>query len=222
MLMDNQATSTSHSRRHRKQTIAGCVLCSLAAVSLAGCAQLVRPNYTQNIVEIRGGQYSLDKQHTYVNFSIDHLGLSKIIGRFNTIDGSLDFDPENLTELSLQGVIDATSVDVNNTDLEEALQGSDWFSTAQFPQITFESTTVEAGTDGNLAINGDFTMRGITRPITLNARFNGGADNFITRKYTLGFSASTTIKRSDFGIDTWTALIGDDVEVTLHGEFLRN
>jgi len=194
------------------------VLC----LSLSACANLVRPNYSQKLVELRPGAYTLDPEHAYVNFRIGHLGLSTIVGRFNVVAGSLEFNPENITDLSLQGIIEAASIDVNNAELEETLREGDWFDTASYPQINFVSTSVERLDDNTVNIVGDLTLRGVTKEIVVKTRFNGGADNFLTGKYTLGFSADSTIQRSDFGMDSFAALVANDVDIEMHGEFQRN
>jgi len=172
------------------------------------------------LTELRPGDYLLDPEHAYVTFRVDHLGLSKIVGRFNVVSGSLDFDPDNIEQMSLQGIIASNSIDVNNKDLESQLQETDWFASVQYPQITFTSNVVsQSPDDGTLFIEGDLIVRGVSQPIVLQAQFNGGADNILTGKYTLGFTATTTIKRSDFGMKAFAALIGDEVSVELHGEF---
>ena len=188
---------------------------------LGSCTSLVRPNFTQELVELRSGQYQLDKMHSYLNFRIDHLGLSKIIGRFNDFEATLDFDPENPTAMKLTGVLAANSIDINNTDLESTLQESDWLDSERYPQIVFTSESVEETGGNQFAVNGTLSMRGVSRPVTLEARFNGGADNIITRKYTIGFQANANILRSEFGMDTFTAFAGNEIEIELHGEFLR-
>ncbi len=188
---------------------------------LGSCTSLVRPNFTQELVELRSGQYQLDKMHSYLNFRIDHLGLSKIIGRFNDFQATLDFDPQNPTAMQLTGVVAANSIDINNTDLENTLQESDWLDSERFPQIVFTSESVNVTDANQFAVNGTLSMRGISKPVTLEARFNGGADNIITRKYTIGFQANARILRSEFGMDTFTAFAGDEIEIELHGEFLR-
>jgi len=194
----------------------------LLCASVSACASFVRPNFTQELTELRPGAYTLDPEHAYVTFRVGHLGLSTIVGRFNVVAGSLDFDPENITELSMQGIIDSASVDVNNDELEQTLQERAWFDSEAYPQITFNSTSVEAVGENTVAISGELTLRGFTKNIVIQTRFNGGADNILTGRYTLGFSATTEIKRSDFGMDSFAALIADDIEVELHGEFQRN
>ena len=154
-------------------------------------------------------------------FRIGHLDLSKIVGRFNTFDATLDFDPEAPEEMILNGVVQTDSIDLNNTDLESTLQEADWFNAEQFPQLVFNSESVTASSDNQFLINGSLSMRGVTQPASVTATFNGGADNILTRKYTIGFSANATLNRSDFGMDTFSAFIGDTIEVELHAEFQR-
>ena len=187
-----------------------------------GCAQIIRPNYSQTLTELRAGEYSLDKQHAYVVFRIGHLGLSTVVGRFNVVDATLDFNPEQLDALRLDGLIDMASVDVNNEDLQKRLRGADWFATEQFPQATFVTREVVPVAGNRFTIIGDITLRGITRQLQLDAQFNGGADNLLTGKYTLGFAATSAINRSDFGMDSFAALVADEVKVEIHAEFQRN
>ena len=191
-------------------------------VQVAGCASLVRPNYTQDLIELRPGDYSLDPEHVYVHFRVEHLGLSTVVGRFNSVDASLDFDPTLLDEMQLDGVIDINSIDMNNESLENQLQGVDWFDAKRFPEASFETRTVSAAKNNEFVISGDFTLRGITQSLSLNAIFKGGADNLLTGKYTLGFAATGSFLRSDYGIDTFLGLVADEVFVEIHAEFQRN
>lgn len=193
----------------------------MMAVLVGGCAAVVRPNFTQVLAELRAGAYTLDQDHAYLIFRIEHLGLSTVVGRFNRLDASLDFDPDQLSQLMLDGIVETESIDLNNPDLEDRLLGSDWLDAAQFPQARFESTSVEPAEQGEFVLTGDFTLRGITQPIALRATFKGGADNLLTGKYTLGFAATGQISRSDYGIDSLGALVADEVFIEIHAEFQR-
>jgi len=192
------------------------------AAQLSACVSVVRPNYSQTLSELRSGDYSLDPEHAYVHFSIEHLGLSTVVGRFNSVDATLDFDPGNLDALQLDGVIDAASIDLNNESLENRLRGDDWLDTQRYPEARFQTQSVEPGQGNSFVITGDFSLHGITRPLSLNATFKGGADNMLTGKYTLGFSAEGSFLRSDFGIDTFAALVADEVFIEIHAEFQKN
>jgi len=199
----------------------GILLWPLAILLLAGCASLVRPNFSQELTELRAGEYTLDPDHAYVLFRIGHLDLSTVVGRFNRVDASLDFDPDNLSALRLDGVIDVASIDLNNKDLERRLQGDGWFDTARFPEAIFRTTDVIPGSGNSFTLHGDFSLHGITRPLSLKATFNGGADNLLTGRYTLGFSAQGQFRRSDYEVDALAALVADEVTVEIHAEFQR-
>lgn len=206
--------------KSQKNTIAIVVVAVLFSL-LSACASIVRPNFSQELAQLRSGEYTLDPEHAYITFRVGHLGLSTIVGRFNVVAGTLDFDPNDIAAMSLQGIIESSSVDVNNADLENRLRGNDWFNAQAFPQIVFTSTAVTKGEDDSLQITGELSMLGVSKELILDARFNGGADNILTGKYTLGFSANTQLNRSDFGMDAFAALISDEIEVELHGEFQR-
>lgn len=198
------------------------LVCGLMLLAtLSACASLVRPNFSQKVTELRPGQYRLDPEHVYIHFKIEHLGLSTVVGRFNQSDASLDFDPDKLAELRLDGVIDMASLDMNNPSLEKRLLGSDWFDVARYPEANFRTTDVLPAGGNRFAIVGNFTLHGVTKPLTLDAVFKGGADNLLTGKYTLGFAASGSFLRSDFGVDAFAGLVADEVFVDIHAEFQK-
>ena len=205
----------------RMQSAYRTIFIAVMLLNLYACQSIVRPNFTTDLKTLRAGQYELDTRHSFLNFMVDHLGLSKIVGRFNEFDASLDFDPANPAALKLSGLISADSIDLNNPDLEETLQDDAWFNSALHPQISFESNQVSSVEESTLMIEGILSIRGTEQPVTVVATFNGGADNLLTRRYTIGFSAQTRIARSSFGMDAFSEFIGDDIEIELHGEFLR-
>jgi polyisoprenoid-binding protein YceI len=210
------------------------LLVAACSFLLVSCDKAVTPDLKTDVQAVKGGKYSLDKDHASLNFKLNHLGFSTYVGRFNSMEASLDFDPENIEKSSLDVSVDMASIDVNNTAFAEQLRASDWLDTAQFPKATFKttryvaSTAVAATADAASAKNtfvfeGDLTFHGVTKPITLNATFHGGGRNMLTRKNTLGFSANTTFKRSDFGVGKFTSMgIGDDVTLDINVEFQEN
>lgn len=192
---------------------AGCV------VALASCDRILTPDFNTEIQELRTGQYTLDKDHATLLFKVDHLGFSSYVGRFNDFDATLDFDPENVENSSLEVVVETASIDVNNPEFAQDLR-EDWFDVENYPQAIFRTTRfVEA--DGNsFVFEGDLTLLGTTAPVMLHVTSNGGGRNFLTRSYTLGFSANTTFQRSDFGMDNLVSFgVGDDIELEIHVEF---
>jgi len=191
------------------------VACSAVLVS---CDRLLAPE--TSIQELRAGQYTLDKDHATLIFKINHLGFSTYIGRFNDFDANLDFDPENVAGASLEVIVNTASIDVNNPAFSEDLRGSDWFDVETFPQAVFRTTSLVESNDTSFVFAGDLTLRGVTQPVMLNVDFHGGGRNFLTRKYTLGFSGGVNFQRSTFGMDNLVAFgVGDDIELEIHVEF---
>ena len=193
----------------------------LCSSFLLSCDRALTPDFETELVEMNSGQYTLDKDHATLLFKINHLSFSTYIGRFNTLDASLDFDPANIENSSLEVIVDMASIDVNNPEFAEQLRGSDWLDVENFPQAVFRTTEfVESTADNAFAFAGDLTFHGVTAPVTLNVNFHGGGRNMLTRKNTLGFSANTIFKRSAFGVSKFTSLgVGDDIELEIHVEF---
>ncbi|MEX1032706.1 MAG: YceI family protein [Cellvibrionaceae bacterium] len=191
---------------------------------LLSCDRVLTPDFKTEVVEMRSGAYSLDKDHAALLFKVNHLGFSSYIGRFNDFDATLDFDPEDIANSSLEAVIDMTSIDVDNPEFAEDLRGSDWLDVENFPQAVFRTTRfVESTGENTFTFEGDLTFHGVTAPVMLEVAFNGGGRNFLTRKFTLGFAASTVFKRSDFGADNMVSFgVGDDIELEIHAEFQAN
>jgi len=199
-------------------------LIAASCVFLIGCERALTPDFDTEIVEMRSGQYSLDKDHATLLFKVNHLGFSSYVGRFNDFDASLDFDPENIANSQLEAIIEMASIDVDNPEFAEELRGEDWLNVEQFPQAVFRTTKfVESTGENAFTFEGDLTFHGVTKPVTLDVNFNGGGRNFLTRKNTLGFAASTTFKRSEFGADNLVSFgVGDDIELEIHVEFQAN
>ena len=154
-------------------------------------------------------------------FKVNHLGLSTFVGRFNRIDATLDFSPEHFGDTRLNAVVTTSSVDVNEPGLEDMLKGKKWFNIEQFPEAIYSTESVEMLSDNTFRFTGNLTFLGVTAPVTLNAVFHGGADNLLTGKYTLGFSATGSLSRSQFGMGKYTSLVGDEVELEVFAEFIR-
>ncbi len=202
------------------------VLVSLtSACSFLASPSIVRPNFETETIKLREGNYKLDPDHSTLLFKIGHLNLATYVGRFNQIEASLEFDPKAIEDTVLEGIVEVASIDTNNAEFDSLLVGSDWFDAEQYPQARFVSTGVEPVPldDGRiqLAVEGELTLRGVTRPVSMTATFNGGADNLLTRKYTLGFSATGSFMRSDFGIAKFPGLVSEQVDLEFFAEFQR-
>ena len=195
------------------------LIATFILLSLNSCS-LLAPSVTSEFSQLRAGQYQLDPQHASLAFKVSHLGLSSYVGRFNRFDASLDFDPADIGSAQLQASIHTASIDSNNAKLDETLRGSSWLDSDSFPEARFNSTSVTA-TGSGFNFNGDLTLRGVSYPISLHGEFLGAAVNRLNGRYTLGFRAKGSINRSDFGIDSYLAMIGDQVTLEIEAEFLR-
>jgi polyisoprenoid-binding protein YceI len=167
------------------------------------------------------GAYRLDVAHSQILFSIVHMGLTDYNGRFDKLSGTLNFDANQPEKSAVEVTIATNSVDTPSVRLNDELKSPSVFSVDQFPAATFKSVSVvrtgpEAG-----RITGDLTIRGVTKPVTLDVKFSGGETDPLNDAYALGFRATTTIKRSDFGMTgmVWEPLVGDDIELTIEALF---
>ncbi len=192
-----------------------------AVLWLAACTSLVRPGFTQAPSALQTGEYLLDPSHATVLFKINHMGFSQYIGRFNKLQASLDYNADNMSATRLHAIVDTASIDVNDASFSQELAGADWFDSEQFPQAVLTIDSFEALDGSDSVFSGTLQMHGKKVPIQLSVHFNGGAKNRISGKYTIGFSGTATIKRSDFGITKYIGIIGDMVELEMHAEFLR-
>jgi polyisoprenoid-binding protein YceI len=181
-------------------------------------------------VDVPAGAYTMDQAHTSVVFRVSHLGFSNYTARFKKASAQLQFDP-NLAASDVTVNVETKSLEtdfpnVAEHDFNAQLTGEQWLDAARYPQITFRSTNVEVTGPRTMRIHGDLTLRGVTRPMVLDARFNGGyAGHPLDKNARVGFSARGTLKRSEFGISYGipepgsTFGVGDEVEVIVETEF---
>jgi polyisoprenoid-binding protein YceI len=198
------------------------LLTLLTSGLLSACVSLITPKVEVDVVKLKAGQYSLDPSHATLLFKIQHLGLSTYVGRFNNFDASLEFDPDNIAAAKLTAIIEIDSLDINAPGLKDDLMGRAWFRQAEFPQAKFESSSVQPISDTEFEFSGKLNWRGVQKLVTVKATFHGGASNILSGKYTLGFSAQGAFSRSDFGMDKFVPLVGDEVTIEAYAEFLKN
>ena len=193
----------------------------LLSLALAGCGTLLDAAVEQTTErgELPAGAYRLDRDHAALLFSVDHLGFSRFVGRFDAFDASLDFDPERPGDSTLTVVVETASLDVNPASFADDLKGPDWFAVQRYPEARFESRRIEITGETTGEVEGDLTLHGVTRPVTLAITFNGGGDNPLTGAYTLGFAATGTILRSDFGLGRYAPAVSDEVRLEISAEF---
>jgi polyisoprenoid-binding protein YceI len=174
------------------------------------------------------GAYRLDKSHATLLFRVDHLGFSFYTGRFARFDAELDFDPRKLATSRVSATVDVASLEVDGPPegFLTSLMGDKWFDSARFPQMSFRSLRVVPKDAQSFRIEGDLTLLGVSKPVTLDARYNGGyAGHPYDPQARIGFSARGVFKRSDFGMsygvpDPGSKFgVGEQVEVILEAEF---
>ena len=160
------------------------------------------------------GTWTYDPAHSSVLFKIRHLGLTNVRGRFNGVEATLKTaDTVEATEFG--ATIDISTIDTNQSDRDAHLRSTDFFSADAHPNMTFASTAVRAAGDGYEA-DGNLTINGITKPITLEVEFNGTAANPADGRERAGFVATTRIQRSDYGIDFNMPLGADKLALGKH------
>ena len=167
------------------------------------------------------GSYSLETRHSQVLFAIPHLGITDYYGRFDKLSGSLAFNSGAPEKSSVNITIDMTSIDVPSHELVGELMGTGVFNATAFPTATFKSTSVTRTGANTGTIAGNLTLHGVTKPVTLDVTFGGvTADPFLNAD-DIGFQATATIKRTDFGITgmVWEGIVGDDVKLTIEAMF---
>lgn len=163
-----------------------------------------------------------DKAHSEVDFTVLHLSLTNVHGHFNLSDGSIQVNDADVTKSSVKMTIDVSSVDSGSSGRDSALKGSSFFSIDQFPTATFVSTSV-AKTATGLMVNGNLTVKGITKPVTLNVQGPNGPVKGMDNKLHAGWSATTTVNRNDFQLGTSypAATIGNDVKLEIDMEVIK-
>jgi polyisoprenoid-binding protein YceI len=167
------------------------------------------------------GSYSLETRHSQVLFAIPHLGITDYYGRFDKLSGSLSFNSGAPEKSSVNITIDMTSIDTPSHELMGELMGAGVFDAAKYPTATFKSTSVARTGANSGTITGDLTLHGVTRPVTLDVVFGGVTADPFSGADDVGFHATATVKRTDFGITgmVWEGIVGDDVKLTIEAMF---
>ena len=189
-----------------------------AALAIAGPAS-AQPS--TDLATVEGGHFSVDKSHAKLIFAFSHFGYSTSYGLFSDFDAKLDFDPKAPAKSALDVTVDLNHIDTFVPKLDAHMKSADMFDVAKYPTATFKSTAIEVTGPATGKVTGTLTLHGVTKPVTLDTTFNGGGANPVTRNYVIGFSATGKVKRSDFGISFASPMVGDEVTLTISGEFIR-
>lgn len=163
-------------------------------------------------------RYTIDPNHTHVDFSWNHLGFSHPVGRFDGIQGDFRFDPVDPTQSSVTVTIAIDSIDTGVKALDDDLKGPAFFDAAKYPTATFKSTQVQRAGAHGLKVTGDLTLHGVTRPVVLDVVVNKVGTHPMRGTQAAGFDATTTIKRSDFGIAKYVPNVSDEIAISISTE----
>ena len=163
-------------------------------------------------------EFAFDHSHTHVLFFVDHLGFSTTQGEFLEFDGTLMLDTEAPENSSVTVSIATDSIDTGYADRDEHLRNSDFFNVEEYPEMTFASTGVTVTGENSAEVAGDLTILGVTQPVTLDVTLNGLGAHPFNGSTVAGFSATTTISRSEFGMDFGVPAIGDEIEIRIETE----
>lgn len=198
------------------------LLASTVALTMALAAPaLSQTPPTRDPAQIQAGTYAVDPGHTQVGWKVSHMGFSNYYGSFSDVSGSLTLDPKNPAQSKLAIKIPVSSVATTSDKLTGELKSEQWLDASKFPDMTFVSTKVTPDGKDKATVAGNLTLHGVTKPVTLDVTLVGAGANPLNKKYTVGFEATGTLKRSEFGVKTYVPLIGDDLHLTIAGAFER-
>jgi polyisoprenoid-binding protein YceI len=179
------------------------------------------PTVSTDIATAPAGNYVLEKSHASITFKVRHMGFADYVMRFNDFDAAIALDPKIPEKSSVKATINAASLDANNPKLTEHVSTKDFLNVPTFPTITFTSTKIEKTGLNTGKIYGDLNLLGVVKPIVLDTTFIGGGEHMMMKKYDIGFKATTTLKRSEFGMNYGIGMVGDEVAVEINAEFIQ-
>ena len=180
------------------------ILLSFLCVSMASYAQ----------------KWNADKSHSKVGFTVTHLMLSEVDGNFKKFDASIMSEKEDFSDAIFEFTADVNSVETGNDMRNGHLQKDDMFNAEKFPTISFKSTSISKVDAKKFKLNGNLTMKGVTKPVVLDLTLNGIGKNQRTQKPIAGFKLTGTVKRTDFGIGAMpSAVVSEEIELRAVGEF---
>ena len=171
--------------------------------------------------------WNIDPVHSVAEFKVKHMMITNVKGQFAVINGAFSLDENDLTKSRVEASLDAASVNTRDAQRDAHLKSADFFDVEKFPTLSFKSTRVNRTGDGELAVAGDLTIHGVTRPVVFNVEGPSAPGKDPWGNTRVGLSATTKVNRKDFGL-TWNAaletggiLVGDDVTITLDVQFIK-
>lgn len=199
----------------------------LAALALAAAAAPViaqapagLPGSTDRS-QVKAGTYPVDPAHTQVTWTVNHMGFSMLSGQFGAGSGSITVDPANPNATKVDITFPVDKLSVTSAAFAEHLKGDDFFDVANHPTARFVSTGVTPAGD-RWTMNGNLTIKGVTKPVQLTVRFVGAGTNPMSKKLNFGFHATGSIKRSEFGLGMAVPAVSDKVDLSINAAFKQD
>lgn len=168
---------------------------------------------------VAAGTYAVDPNHTQVTWQVNHMGFSMLEGQFGASGGSLIIDPAKPAAAKVDVTFATDQLSVTAPAFATHLKSKDFFDVAAHPTARFVSTKIVA-TGNTATITGNLTLKGVTKPVTLQATFVGAGANPMNKKVNVGFRATASIKRSDFGLGMAVPVVSDKVDLTINAAFV--
>ena len=190
----------------------------LAAALTAAIPATAQTPGAAEVSRVTAGSYKVDPNHTQVVWTVNHMGISPLSGAFGASGGTLDIDPAKPAAAKVTITFNVADMSTTSAMFTKHLSSPEFFDVVKFPTATFTSTSVQASGNG-AKIAGNLTIKGVTKPVTLDAKFFGAGANPMSKKLNLGFSATTSIKRSDFGLGYAAPVVADQVDLIIHAAF---
>lgn len=171
-------------------------------------------------------KWSIDPMHSEVQFKVKHLVISTVSGFFKSFSGTVETENDDFSDAKIEFSIDIDSLDTTQTQRDEHLKSAEFFDAAQYPHITFKSTSFTKTGDDEYALKGDLTIKGITKPVTLDVEYGGSAADFYGNTKA-GFEVTGKINRKEFGL-TWdgvteagSIVVGEDIKLTINAQLSK-
>jgi polyisoprenoid-binding protein YceI len=210
------ALATKRARRRGRATATALTALFTTSIALLGSAR-----------DAQAAEWEIDGSHTTAQFSVRHMMVSTVRGRFEKVSGTVQIDHRDATRSRVEVTIDASSINTANAKRDTHLRAPDFFDVARYPKITFRSTRVARAGGGKLKVTGDLTLHGVTRPVTLVVEPLGKPVKSPWGKQVRGISATGKLNRRDFGL-TWNkaletggVVVGDEVQLQIDAELVE-
>ena len=204
--------------RHLVKLTSTSAAAALGAFFLAGSA-IAQTMPSTDPKTVQPGAYAVEPAHTRVQFSVTHFGFTTYWGDVTGVSGGLTLDPKSAAVDKVSVSIPVSSISTTNARLDGELKSPMFLDGTTYPTITFVSTSVKRTGPTTAVIVGDLTLHGVTKPVTLEAKFNAAGGNPMSKKYTVGFDAHGHFNRSDFGVKTYVPMVSDQVDITISAAF---